>query len=103
MSLLTQPITITSEKVLKTQGDSSENVLPDSDQEDNLQSPFQKETPYFSSKPLKHISFSGTNEIFYFPKSGKKDFSPSPTRKSSSSIQSILKNKDKVIFFTDDK
>ncbi|CAD8185302.1 unnamed protein product [Paramecium octaurelia] len=103
MNIQAYPMAITSQKVLKTQGDSSENVIPDSDQEDNLQSPFLKETPSSSSKPLKHIRFSGTNQLCYFPKNGKKDLSPSPTRKSQQSIQSILKNKEKVIFFTQEK
>ncbi|CAD8111955.1 unnamed protein product [Paramecium sonneborni] len=96
MNIQTQQITITSEKVLKTQGDSSENVIPDSDQEENLQSPFYKGIPSSQSKPFKHIRFSGTNQICYIPRKGKKDLSPSPTRKSSQSIQSILKNKDRV-------
>ncbi|CAK57349.1 unnamed protein product (macronuclear) [Paramecium tetraurelia] len=103
MNIQAYPIAITSQKVLKTKGDSSENVIPDSDQEDNLQSPFLKETPTSSSKPLKHIRFSGTNQLCYFPKNGKKDLSPSPTRKSHQSIQSILKNKEKVFFFTQEK
>ncbi|CAD8104193.1 unnamed protein product [Paramecium primaurelia] len=102
MSTLTQLMEVRSEKLLKTQGD-SDSVIPDSDQEENLRSPFQKGTPKSTIKPPKRLRFSGMNQVCYYQKGSKRDMSPSPTRNTSLSTHSILKNKDSPILFKENK
>ncbi|CAD8122613.1 unnamed protein product [Paramecium sonneborni] len=102
MSTSAQLMAVMSEKLLKTQGD-SDSVIPDSDQEEKLQSPYQKGTPKSSIKPAKRLRFSGKNQVCYFQQGTKKEMSPSITRNTSISTHSILKNKESPILFRENK
>ncbi|CAD8121647.1 unnamed protein product [Paramecium sonneborni] len=102
MSTSAQLMAVISEKLLKTQGD-SDSVIPDSDQEEKLQIPYQKGTPNFSIKPPKRLRFSRKNQICYFQKGSISDMSPSTTRNNSISTHSILKNKESPILFRENK
>ncbi|CAD8105665.1 unnamed protein product [Paramecium primaurelia] len=102
MSTLAQLMEVKSEKLLKTQGD-SDGVIPDSDQEEKLNSPYNKETPKSTIRPKKRLRFSGMNQVCYYQQGSKRDMSPSQTRQTLISTHSILKNKESPIFLRENK